>query len=400
MKHYILDFVDDITEDQIQDFAVAHNLTITKTFDHFKHIVLVVGDEAGIDLTAITQSSLVQNFINDSDHDIQLLSTYTLPNDTDPDISFSINDKKNWWKTFSFGQIDFASETLNVKRRGKNVNVYVMDSGIEDTHSEFVGADIVKLYSITGSFDDTVGHGTAIASIISGRTCGLTDATIKVVKIFDPTVATKQSDILAALDAIATDFTSQSSPGIINMSWSIAKNSFIDSRIQSLIDVGAIVVCSAGNSGVPIENVTPASISSALTIGAYNTEFEPCDFSNYTGSSLSLTQNETNRGALDGWAPGIDIWSAGLNDSFYYVSGTSISAAIATCGLAYNFSGALNESQSLHPWANQDAMEIETLSNYLLARKVMLLGPKYGRDRKSTRLNSSHTDISRMPSSA
>ena len=240
-----------------------------------------------------------------------------------------------------------------------------------------------KLYSITGSFDDTVGHGTAIASIISGRTCGLTDATIKVVKIFDPTVATKQSDILAALDAIATDFTSQSSPGIINMSWSIAKNSFIDSRIQSLIDVGAIVVCSAGNSGVPIENVTPASISSALTIGAYNTEFEPCDFSNYTGSSLSLTQNETNRGALDGWAPGIDIWSAGLNDSFYYVSGTSISAAIATCGLAYNFSGALNESQSLHPWANQDAMEIETLSNYVLARKVI--------DRKSTRLNSSHT---------
>ena len=43
----------------------------------------------------------------------------------------------------------------------------------------------------------------------------------------------------------------------------------------------------------------------------------------------------------------------------------------------------------------------EFMKNFSLEGKIAFVtGASYGIDRKSTRLNSSHTDISRMPSSA
>ena len=66
-------------------------------------------------------------------------------------------------------------------------------------------------------------------------------------------------------------------------------------------------------------------------------------------------------------------------------------------------------SGKFYNWGNKasisDSNRVETSLPSLSANTKYSLnvdgtGEKYGRDRKSTRLNSSHTDISRMPSSA
>ena len=188
----------------------------------------------------------------------------------------------------------------------------MLDSGIDLTHSEFTGKDISLVYSLTGDFNDTNGHGTGLASLMVGNTCGVTSTSIKVVKIFDDNQPTKQSDFLHALDAILTDMNSNINKfSIINCSWAINKNIYIEDKIKHLINAGALVVASAGNSGKPIEEVTPASMPDVLTIGAYNSDFVPCDFSDYSNPSVvSLTQGQVNTGTLDAWAPGEQIWIA------------------------------------------------------------------------------------------
>jgi hypothetical protein len=75
-------------------------------------------------------------------------------------------------------------------------------------------------------------------------------------------------------------------------------------------------------------------MADVITVGAYNKDFHPCDFSNYTGS-ISNTQNVVNYGSLDIWAPGEQIYVATIDGGYGYVGGTSIAAAIETASLAY-----------------------------------------------------------------
>jgi hypothetical protein len=214
-----------------------------------------------------------------------------------------------------------------------------MDSGILHTHSEFTNADINFLYTINDNYTDNNGHGTAIASVIVGQTCGITSSKLKIVKIFEQNYTTRQSDLLSAFDAIITDkLNNLNKPSILNISWSISKNTYIENKILFLINAGVYVICSAGNSGMPIGDVTPASMSEVISVGSYNKDFQPCDFSSYTPApgSIGTTNNETNFGPLDGWAPGVDIMAAKLDGGLANVAGTSISAGLASAVLAYN----------------------------------------------------------------
>jgi hypothetical protein len=222
-----------------------------------------------------------------------------------------------------------------------------MDSGIEITHPEFVGKDISMVYSLTGSFDDNTGHGTALSSVIVGNTCSITNASLKVVKIFDNNVATKQSDILYALDAILHDAIASSNlVSIVNMSWSIARNTYIEDKIRALIYAGLLVVCASGNSGLPIGDVTPAAMDEVVTVGSYNDSFNPSNFSNYTGT-LNTTPGVVNTGALDTWAPGEQIWAAALGGGYSFTGGTSISSAIYSASIAYNASQLIAETTDI-----------------------------------------------------
>jgi hypothetical protein len=213
-----------------------------------------------------------------------------------------------------------------------------LDSGIETTHNEFTNRKVNNLWSFNNDFTDKKGHGTAIAGVIVGNTVGISDATVKSVKIFDPDTPTKQSDILSALDVIFQDvIQNQIDFVIVNCSWTISKNLLIESKMTYMIENGIFIVAAAGNSGHAIDDVTPASLQEAITIGAYNSNLEPCDFSNFTyPSMITFTLNATNHGELDGWAPGQNIYTAGLQNSYGMVSGTSIAAAIQSAALAYN----------------------------------------------------------------
>ena len=319
---YLLDFKNDTSDAVIQQYCTDHSITVIRQFDKLGLVYEVSSD------TVPPVTDIIEYVINDEEAPLTLLNRTT--------VEFSPTVDSNWWKMATLDLHDYDVTTVTHRLNTKNVNVYVVDSGITANHPEFDGVAVENIYSYDGTFDDINGHGTAISSIIAGNTCSLTNADLKVVKIFGAT-PTLQSHLLAAFDAIIAHSATNRFPSIVNLSWIIDKNTFIESKIQKLIDNKIAVVCSAGNAGIPIPNVTPASMFDAITIGAYGQDFEPCDFSNYTSSGITVTNSGVNFGAIDVWAPGIDIMAANIDGTYHIVSGTSIAAAIHSATLAYAY---------------------------------------------------------------
>lgn len=319
---YLIDFKNDTAEATIQQYFTDHSVTVIRQFDKLGLVYEVSAD------TMPPATDIIEYVINDEESPISLLNRDT--------ISFDPEVDSNWWKVATLDLNDYDKPTISHKLNKQYISVYVVDSGIAADHPEFVGVDVENVYSYDGTFNDINGHGTAISSIVGGNTCSLANSNIKVVKIFGET-PTRQSHLLAAFDAIISHASTNIFPSVVNLSWAIEKNEFIESKIQKLLDNKIPVVCSAGNAGVPIPNVTPASMLDVITVGAYNPEFEPCDFSNYTGSGIAVTGGIVNYGAIDVWAPGINILAANNDGSYHIVSGTSISAAIHSSALAFTF---------------------------------------------------------------
>lgn len=347
----LLDFKNTASDQDINAYLQTNGCTVLKNWSFFDKIYLV---ECA---TTPPMADILERIEDDEATTIRPLDVISVNqylgchNDPNADKIVSNNtDTKDWWKTFTYAAPDFDAESTTFARFGKGINVYILDSGIEASHPEFADANITQLYSIIpGNFADHNGHGTALASVIVGKTCGITEANVKVVKIFETGHQTMQSEILDALDAVANDHP-DGSFSVLNASWTIDKNEYVEHKLRMLIAEGIYVICAAGNNGTPIEDVTPASMPDVLTVGSYNKNLQPSDFSNYTGSMTSLTQGPTNHGALDGWAPGEEIWCAGLNGTYGYVSGTSIATAISSAVAASNWAVLLNSTGQPEPY--------------------------------------------------
>jgi len=336
MQQYIIDFVNSATEDDINQYLTACGATVLKTFSAFDKVFLV---ECSSEPPA---SELVEHIKDDNHHanHIKLLTTVpvqfpTLPSDGAKTVITA--EQKDWWKVYSGSIVDLDGESFQLPLSGTGGRVYLMDSGIKADHPDFEGADIDFLYSLNEDFVDRKGHGTALASLIVGKTCGITNATLKVVKIFDKDVPTKLSDFLGALDAIYTDFSSVNAYGVINCSWEIERNEYVEAKLRTLWLAGAQMTVAAGNTGTDVGNVTPAAMDEAIVVGSYNPSLMPCDFSDYTGAqAISVTGGTVNGGKLSGWAPGELIYVATLDGGYNFISGTSASAAIHSAILVYN----------------------------------------------------------------
>lgn len=360
-ENYLVDFINSATDHEIALYLNNNNLSIVSVYDNFEKIYLV---------SATTQppaDDIVESIINDSQHKIKLLEVKTSQL-FDVPLTLNLDSEQDWWKTACLMNINWENDTQTIVRAGNDVVVYLLDSGVKTDHPDFDGANVHNSWSFTEDYIDTTGHGTALASVIVGRSCGITDSTLKSVKIFDEYVPTRQSDMLAAFDFVISDHVANNNIcSIVNLSWSISKNEYIESKINQLLHRGIYIICAAGNSGHEIGNVTPAGMTGVIKVGSFGQNLTPSNFSDYEDSdsflkstrnivniphdlsseienSINNTPGEERQQIVGfsektfGWAPGEQIWTAKLDDSYGFIFGTSISAAIATACLAYNVS--------------------------------------------------------------
>lgn len=379
---YIVDFHNDAPDSDIANYLAINGCTVLKEWNNFDKVYLV--EAASVPPAA----AIVAHVVDDSNSlalkplDFQISKYHGIFNPEYPTLTIDTADQKDWWKNFTLAKPVFDQPTTQISKKGSHVHVYIMDSGIKADHPEFVDTEISNIYSVTpNDYTDHNGHGTAIASIISGKTCGISSAKLKIVKIFDPNHETLQSEFLSALDAILEDMP-ENHFAVLNASWAIPRNAWVEFKLKELMDQGVWTIAAAGNSGHAIEDVTPAAMPEAFTVGSYNQDLKPSDFSNYTGESvISFTSGAVNGGILNGWAPGELIYTASLNGSYGYSGGTSMACAIASAVVAYNLDIAVLPSGEIRP--DCQGMVIagpDAAANFYIVQRKDLLDlsdPKY-----------------------
>jgi subtilase-type proteinase RRT12 len=225
-------------------------------------------------------------------------------------------------------QLRVASRTLPMKQTfiaknlGKDVNVYLVDSGIKADHPEFEFSNIVNLYSHNDSFDDDTGHGTGVASVIIGKTLGIsTEATLKNVKI-PMGQSIPLSSLLEAFNAIAADKIEADEIAVINCSWTIPKSMILDNLVADLRSQGFLVVAAAGNTISNADDLSPVGYDAVLGVGASDAFDRVISWATNVGSNWGKE--------VDLFAPGIDVMIANKNGGITEASGTSISAGIVS----------------------------------------------------------------------
>ena len=197
---------------------------------------------------------------------------------------------------------------------GAGVNIYVIDTGLMASHSDF-GGRAVNVFDVDGGIgdNDCAGHGTHVAGIVGGTTYGVAKkANIYGVRVLDCNGDGPNSDIIKGIDWVTRNHVK---PAVANMSLRSPRSGAVDDAVRKSIEAGVHCVAAAGNDGRDADNYSPARVEQAITVAATDTADMMAGFSNY-GS------------VVDVFAPGVNILSAGLasNTATASYSGTSQSA--------------------------------------------------------------------------
>lgn len=218
-------------------------------------------------------------------------------------------------------------------RTGRGAVVAVVDTGVDATHPEF-SALSTPITSFAFHPDsgatvapgpDSNGHGTHVAGLVCGRTCGIApDARLINIQIFS-SVSPKMSVFLKAVAFVAT----HPEIDVVNISLGITdpQRAFAP-VIDKLFQAGVLPVCAVGNSGAGKAD-SPGDFNRCITAGYIN----KLGAVETNSGSKSITENGTLFTVPDLVAPGAGVFSARSGGSFEQRSGSSMASAIVS-GLA------------------------------------------------------------------
>jgi len=216
--------------------------------------------------------------------------------------------------------------------KGKGVHIYVLDTGVRTTHTDFGGRAIPTLEYVstspteckgsTSCARDVHGHGTHCAGSAGGTTYGVApESTIHGVKVMTDAGEGATSWIVGAIDWVVAK---GERPAVVSMSLGgSGRSSAYKTAIDTASNSGVTVVVAAGNENSNACNYSPAYVPSAITVGSTAPGDSRSGFSNY-GSCVEI------------YAPGSDIKSAGNanDDASASMSGTSMACPHVAGGVA------------------------------------------------------------------
>jgi subtilisin family serine protease len=221
------------------------------------------------------------------------------------------------YPTWGLDRIDQRYRPLNSSytypRTGTGVNLYVLDTGIRFTHSEFGGRAVAGYDVFGGDASDCNGHGTHVAGTAGGSTYGVAKSVNLIsVRVLDCYGYGATSGIIAGVDWVTANHTY---PSVANMSLGGPANAALDYAVQNSINAGVTYVIAAGNSNANACNYSPSRVTNAIIVG--NTDYTD-------------TRNPSSNkgGCLDLFAPGTNITSAwyGNDTGSTTMTGTSMAA--------------------------------------------------------------------------
>jgi subtilisin family serine protease len=196
---------------------------------------------------------------------------------------------------------------------GQGVHAYVLDTGIDGTHSEFTGRLGEGFSAYPGDTADDQGHGTHVAGTIGGTEFGIAKAvTLHPVRVLQNGTGS-DSDVIRGVDW-ATDHVRQHGwPAVANMSLGGSPAPALDLAVCRSIESGLSYAIAAGNESANACGSSPARVVQSISAGATDRSDRGASFTN-TGECVAV------------FAPGVDVTSARRGGGSTTFSGTSMAS--------------------------------------------------------------------------
>jgi len=213
------------------------------------------------------------------------------------------------------------------RNTGDGIEVYIIDSGIETTHEILKhNSQMIKDFTKDNDMIDYNGHGTHVAGIIGGLYYGVaSNVKIYGIKVFDATGVGSTITIIEAMYEVLKRCSNKKKKCVVNMSLGGIYQQIYNDIIKDMMMNNIVVVVAAGNSNDNACNYTPAAAYFAVTVGATDLNDNKAYFSNY-GNCVNI------------YAPGHNIISSYLNNSYKYLSGTSMATPFVTGVISHMWS--------------------------------------------------------------
>ncbi|MFF3855751.1 S8 family peptidase [Micromonospora sp. NPDC002575] len=210
------------------------------------------------------------------------------------------------------------SNSYSYTTTGAGVTAYIIDSGIRTTHADFGGRAIHGYDAIDNALpaDDCNGHGTHTAGTVGGTTYGVAkNVTLVAVRVLDCAGSGTWAQAIAGINWVTSNHQA-GQPAVANMSLDGAPNASLNTAVANSIADGITYAVAAGNSNADACNYSPASVPTAITVGATMSNDARSSFSNW-GICVDL------------YAPGTGILSAWStsNTATNLISGTSMASS-------------------------------------------------------------------------
>ena len=231
--------------------------------------------------------------------------------------------------------------TYSYTTTGAGVNVYVIDTGIRLTHTQFGGRAFAAFDAFGGNSVDCNGHGTHVAGTIGGSTYGVAKSVrLFAVRVLSCSGSGSTSGVIAGVDWVTSN---RINPAVANMSLGGGVSTALDNAVRNSIASGVTYAIAAGNSNTNAANSSPARVAEAITVGSSTRTDARSSFSNF-GT------------VVDVYAPGSAILSA------YYTSNTATATLSGTSMAAPHVAGVAARIKQLSPGASPATVRNEIVN--------------------------------------
>lgn len=244
-------------------------------------------------------------------------------------------------------RIDQASLPLNAtytySATGSGVHVYIIDTGIRTTHTQFEGRATGDFTAINDAYGATGchWHGTHVAGTVGGWLVGVAKAVkLHSVRVLDCLGSGTDADVIAGVEWVTANAVK---PAVANMSIGGAVSVAMNDAIQRSIDSGVTYVVAAANDNADACNVSPASAPNAVTVAA--------------------TMETDAQAVFSNWGPCVDIYAPGNNVySAWNTSDTAFGPASGTSMATPHVAGAAALYLQSNPSASPAAVASAVVS--------------------------------------
>jgi aqualysin 1 len=220
------------------------------------------------------------------------------------------------WGLDRIGQRDLPlNRAYSYTTTGAGVNVYIIDTGIRRTHTQFGGRASAGFDAIGDgqNTNDCHGHGTHVAGTVGASTYGVAKGVrLFAVRVLSCSGSGSNSGVIAGVNWVTSNHID---PAVANMSLGGGASTALDNAVRNSIAAGVTYSIAAGNSNTNASNSSPARVSEAITVGSSTRTDGRSSFSNF-GSVVDI------------FAPGSSILSTWRtsNTATATLSGTSMAA--------------------------------------------------------------------------